>query len=137
MLSEKFPRQKALSSAKWLIFISLVAAWATKTPYAQISDFIGANFYWPEDRSLKWPALLIERTIIESVVCLPVAYVLAWLYRRSLYVSIFLVLLYIPRATLDLSTPLSLSYTNAFVVFGIVVHVMLLLGGVFAFKNNS
>lgn len=137
MRTKSNSRFHALNSAKWIVFLSLIAAWVTKTPYGQVSDFVGGNFPWPDDRSLKWPALLLERTIIESMICIPAAYLLAVLYRRSLYISIFLTSLYIPIATLDLSAPLLVSYTTAFVFFGMIVHAVLLIGGVMVFKEKK
>jgi hypothetical protein len=127
----------ALIAAKWILFIFIVVAWATKIPYGQISEFVGCNFPWPDNRSMKWSALLVERSLIESIVCIPTAYLLSHLYRRCLHVAILLILLYIPRAALDLSSPLSFSYTTAFVFFGMVIHAVLLIGGIFAFRRQS
>ncbi len=137
MHTKSSPRFQASNAAKWIIFLSLVAAWVTKTPYGQISDFVGGNFPWPDDRSLKWPALLLERTIVEFMICIPAAYLLAGLYRRSLHISILLTSLYIPIATLDLSAPLRPSYATAFVFFGMIVHAALLIGGVLVFKEKN
>lgn len=127
----------ALLATKWIFLIFIVAAWVTKVPYGQISDFVGSHFPWPDNHSMKWPALLLERSLIEAIICMPTGYLLSHLYRRSLHVAMLLVLLYIPRAALDLSSPLSLSYTTAFVFFGMVIHATLLIGGMFAFRRQS
>jgi len=74
-----------------IIVLSLLAMWILDFPHHAISGLIGQHFPWPVQRSLKWPALLLERTLIEAVICIPVALVLGcgcgsprWSLRGSL-----------------------------------------------------
>ncbi len=66
-----------------IVVLSLPAMWILDFPHHAISGFIGQHFPWPVERSLKWPALLLERTLIEAVICIPVALVLAVRLRQS------------------------------------------------------
>jgi hypothetical protein len=66
-----------------MIVMSLLAMWLLDYPHGAISRFIGQHFPWPAERSLRWPALLLERTLIEAGVCIPAALVLALRLRRT------------------------------------------------------
>src|SRR6266436_4241342 len=66
-----------------MIVMSLLAMWLLDYPHDGISRFMGQHFPWPVERSLKWPALLLERTLIEAAVCIPAAIALALRFRRS------------------------------------------------------
>jgi hypothetical protein len=61
--------------------------WLLDFPHHNISKFIGQHFPWPVERSIKWPALLFERTLIEAGICIPVAIVLALRLRRFAVVT--------------------------------------------------
>jgi hypothetical protein len=73
-----------------IIVLSLLAMWILDFPHHAISGLIGQHFPWPVQRSLKWPALLLERTLIEAVICIPVALVLAVRLRQSAVVFAWL-----------------------------------------------
>lgn len=121
---------------KLLVLLLLFAAWASKVPYGQVADLITGLFPWPEEQRFKWPSLLVVRAFIEITICLPAAFVAAKVFRRSMHVACLLVCLYIPRAMLDLTLPLTASYTNLFALYAVVIHALLLVGGVAAFSRQ-
>jgi len=121
---------------KLLVLLLLIGAWASKVPYGQVADLITGLFPWPEDRRFKWTSLLAARTLIEIVICLPAAFVAARVFRRSMNVAWLLLCLYIPRAMLDLTWPITASYSNVFALYAVLIHFILLVGGVAAFSRK-
>jgi hypothetical protein len=110
--------------------LTLVTLWYLDSPHQQISEFLGRHFPWPTARSLKWPALLLERTLIEVIVCIPVAFLLAAYVRRfSVYVALVLSVMFCLRVDGPLSASAVMSYQWWFLIYIVVIHVTLLVGG--------
>lgn len=104
--------------------------WSLDIPHQQISVFLGTHFPWPTARALKWSALLLERTLIEAVVCLPAAFLLAaYLRRFSMYVALVLAAIFCLKIGTPLSASAARSYQWWFVIYMAVIHVTLLVGG--------
>ena len=74
-VSGSAPLKPGLNVWDILIVMGLFVAWLLDYPHKDISRFVGQHFPWPVARTLKWPALVLERTLIEAVVCIPVAIV--------------------------------------------------------------
>jgi hypothetical protein len=55
------------------LVLILATPWYLDFPHRLISAFIGKHFPWPTARPPNWPALLLERTLIEAIVCLEVS----------------------------------------------------------------
>ena len=112
-----------------IIVISLLAMWLLEFPHHSISKYIGQHFPWPAERSLKWPALLLERTLIEAGVCIPAAIVLALRLRRfAVVIAVLLAAIFCGRVAFDVpnALPGSGQWRFLFVIAGI--HTVLLVG---------
>jgi hypothetical protein len=68
----------------------------------EISNFIGAHFFYPKTRILIFPDLVLEAYIIEAVVCLPLSLLLVWTYQGlAIPIALLLTKPVIARATTD------------------------------------
>jgi hypothetical protein len=102
----------------------LVTLWNLDFPHQQVSTLIGRYFPWPTTRPLKWSALLLERTLIEAIVCLPATFLLATYVRWfSVYVALVLAGIFCLKVGAPLNASATRSYQWA------VIHVTLLVGG--------
>jgi hypothetical protein len=112
-----------------IIVSSLLAMWLLDFPHHAISGFIGQHFPWPAERSLKWLALLLERTLIEAVICIPVAILLTTRLRRSaMIIAVLLAALFCGRIVLELSKTPAASGDWRFLCFIAGIHAALLVG---------
>lgn len=112
-----------------MLVTSLLAMWLLDYPHGSISRFIGHHFPWPVARSLKWPALVLERTLIEAVVCIPAALVLTLRLRRgALVVATLLSVVFCARVAPDLSATFSGSARWRFLLVIAAIHTALLVG---------
>jgi hypothetical protein len=105
------------------------AMWLFDFPHHSISTLIGQHFPWPVARSLKWPALLAERTLIEAVICIPAALVLALCWRRAaVFIAAVLCAIFCARVAFDFpqAPPGSGVWSFLFAIAGI--HTALLMG---------
>lgn len=110
-----------------MIVISLLAMWLLAYPHDGISRFIGQHFPWPVERSLKWPALFLERTLIEAVVCIPAAIVLALrLPRRAVVIAVLLSVVFCGRIAFEVSEALPGSAQWRFLLVIAGIHTALL-----------
>jgi hypothetical protein len=111
-----------------MIVISLSAMWLSAYPHDGISRFIGQHFPWPVERSLKWPALLLERTLIEAVVCIPAAIVLALRLRWcAVVIAVFLSVAFCSRIAFEVSEALPGSARWRFLLIIAGIHTASLL----------
>jgi hypothetical protein len=111
-----------------VIVISLTAMWLLDYPHDGISRFIGQHFPWPVERSLKWPALLLERTLIEAGVCIPAAMVLALRLRRcAVVISVLLSVVFCGRIAFEVSEALPGSWQWHFLLVIAGIHTALLV----------
>jgi hypothetical protein len=112
-----------------IIVISLFAMWLLDSPHHSISKFIGQHFPWSVERSLKWPALLLERTLIEAGICIPAAIVLALRLRRfAVVIAVLLSAVFCGRVAFEVPKAVfgSADWRFLFVIGGI--HTALLVG---------
>lgn len=122
----------AIRTAQGLLIILLVVMWFKHLPHRPISDFIGTHFPWPITKSwmLKWSALVIESAIIQAVVCVPVAGLLALALRRAAApVAIVLTLIFVLSALFELSLANYPQHEMAFDIFILICHALFLVGG--------
>jgi hypothetical protein len=116
-------------AARVFLFLLLALLWARNFPNHAISEFIGAHFPWPTQKSWKWSALLFEGTLIQLVATAPVAILLAfafraWAVRVALALSVIFVILTLPQ----LPSPLSPPYGTVFISYITICHVAFLSG---------
>ena len=110
-----------------MVVISLLAMWLLDYPHDGISRFIGQHFPWPVERSLKWPALLLERTLIEAGVCIPTAIVLALRLRRyAVVIAVLLSVVFFGRIAFEVSAALPGSWWRFLLVIA-GIHTALLV----------
>ena len=108
--------------------MSLLAIWLLDYPHHSISGFIGQHFPWPAERSLKWPALFLERTLIEAGVCIPAAIVLALrLRRRAVVIAVLLSVVFCGRIAVEVSEALPGSPQWRFLLVVAGIHTALLV----------
>jgi hypothetical protein len=103
--------------------------WLLDFPHHSISTFIGQHFPWPVERSLKWPAVLLERTLIGAGICIPAAIVLGLRWRRfAVIIAVLLSPVFCARVAFDVpkALPGSGVWRFLFVIAGI--HTALLVG---------
>jgi hypothetical protein len=111
-----------------MIVMSLLAMWLLDYPHDAISRFIGQHFPWPVERSLKWPALLFERTLIEAGVCIPAAIVLALRLRRcAVVIAVLLSVVFCGRISFEVSAALPGSAQWRFLLVIAGIHTALLV----------
>jgi hypothetical protein len=119
-----------------MIVMSLLAMWLLKFPHDGISRFIGQHFPWPAERSLKWPALLLERTLIEAAVCIPAAIVLALrLRRRAVVIALLLSVVFCSRIAFEVSQALPGSMQWRFLLAIAGIHTALLMSATAYFAH--
>jgi hypothetical protein len=112
-----------------IALLVLLVSWTCNVPYHQISDFVGSHFPWPETKSLRWAALLIEGALIQIMVSLPVALVVPVIFRRNaLAVSIALASIFVIRSFVYLPSTINQRYGLVFIVYLVIVHFILLVG---------
>jgi hypothetical protein len=129
------PHRMALGFALVAILVML---WSLDFPHQPISAFVGAHFPWPTIKTWKWPALLVERTLIEAILCLPAAFLLASYVRRySVHVAVVLAVIFCLKVGTPLSASVARSYQWWFVIYMAVVHVALLVGGTAVLKPRD
>jgi hypothetical protein len=76
--------RSAVRAAQFALAIVLVAVWWLHAIHAPISEYVGAHFPFPSRASaLVWPAVLTQTALIEALVCLPVAALLALIFRSE------------------------------------------------------
>jgi hypothetical protein len=112
-----------------IIVLSLSTMWLLNFPHHGISAFIGQHFPWPVERSLKWPAVLLERSLIEVGICIPAAIVLALRLRRfAVVIAMFLSAVFCARVAFDIPKTLPGSGVWRFLFLIAVMHTTLLVG---------
>jgi hypothetical protein len=111
-----------------VIVLGLLAMWLLDFPHDSISRFIGQHFPWPVERSLKWPALLLERTLIEAGVCIPAALVLALRLRRyAVVIAVLLTVVFCGRIAFEVSEAIPGSFQWRFLLVIAGMHTALLV----------
>jgi hypothetical protein len=113
-----------------LIGVLLLVLWIWDRPHQYLSYTIGRLFPWPSWRSLKWPALLLERATVEALTCLPVAFILArvmraWAIGLAIVLAAIEVLIVLPQLR---SYPPG-SHQWRFLLFFAAIHFVFLVGG--------
>ena len=121
-----------------MIVISLLAMWLLDYPHDGISRFIGQHFPWPVERSLKWPALFLERALIEAGVCIPAALVLALRLRRcAVVIAVLLSVVFCSRIAFEVSEALPGSTQWRFLLVIVGIHTALLVSATAYFATRS
>jgi hypothetical protein len=116
----------------------LLTLWSLDFPHQLISTVIGSHFPWPAERFLKWPALLVERTLIEALVCIPAAAFLGLRLRRAgVYVAVFLATVFCFRVGSQLPAYVDMSREWRFLIFIAGIHILMLVGATSAFAHRK
>ena len=112
------------------IGLLLLTLWYLDFPHQVISAEIGRLFPWPSEHSLKLPALLLERTLIEALVCIPAAFILALCLRRAgIYVAVLLAAVFARKIAAQAAAYTAMSNEWRFLLFIAAIHILLLVGG--------
>lgn len=128
-VSDGAPRVPRVDVWDIIIVISLSTMWLLDFPHRNISKFVGQHFPWPVEHSLKWPAVLLERTLIEAAVCIPAAIVLALRLRRfAVVIAVFLSAAFCARVAIDMPQALPGSGVSRFLLMIAVMHTAFLVG---------
>jgi hypothetical protein len=128
LVSDGAPSKPPVDVWDIMVVISLLAMWLWDYPHDGISRFIGQHFPWPVDRSLKWPALLLERTLIEAGVCIPASIVLALRLRRyAVVIAVLLSAVFCGRIAFEVSAALPGSWQWRFLLVIAGIHTALLV----------
>jgi hypothetical protein len=134
-VSVPFERSRVPLYLRFAIPVLLCLLWWFDFPRSIISAFIGSHFPWPSAKAFRWPALFIERTLIETAVCLPACALLIMCFGRKG------VLFTLPLAAIvgyNLFAEVALASESSkqlFLVFVLTVHVVLLLSFAFVFAR--
>ena len=119
-----------------LIFLALALLWAWNSPYDQISTYISSFFPWPNAKSWKWAALLIEGALIQVITGFPMALLLTLLFRTlAVRVACVLAAIFAIRAFFELPSPVNPPYGSAYIVYIAVCHFLLLVGLTIVVRN--
>jgi hypothetical protein len=121
--------QTILQLFRILVLLVLLLLWACNVPNHPVSDFVGANFPWPTQKSLRWPGLLAEGALIHFAIALPFSLLLAFVFRNwSVRVAIALAAIFTMRAFFELPSPIAPPYGTIFLFYLVGCHVVLLVG---------
>lgn len=127
-ISDGTPLKSQLNFWNIVIVIGLLAMWLLDYPHESISRFIGGHFPWPLERSFRWPALVLERTLIEAAVCIPSAVVLAWrLPRYAVAIAALLAAVSCSRIVFEMGRAPPGSAESHFLLVIAAIHTALLV----------
>lgn len=111
-----------------LLLLLAVLLGLGNAPHDMISAGIGRLYPTVSTQWLRWPSLLLHAYLVEAVTCLPLAWLLALVYRRAAWVAALL--LTIPFAWRLLVTELPYSpnppFGPALYCFHLIAHVAFL-----------
>ena len=128
-VSDGAPSKPRFNGWDVLMVIGLFVLWLLDYPHKSISKFIGQHFPWPVAPTLKWPALILERTLIEAAVCIPVAIGLALRLRRgAVVIATLLSVAFCGRIAFEMSEAFRGSAQWHFLGVIAGIHTVLLVG---------
>jgi hypothetical protein len=119
-----------------LFLIFLLIIWTCNFPYQIISDFVGAHFPWPTDKSWSWVAFVVEGALIQIVVCLPFAFLVYKVFRNgAIAVGAALSAIFLIRTLFELLRQFNSFYGTSFALYLALCHSLILVGGIAGYRR--
>jgi hypothetical protein len=128
----------AVRAAQLGLAVLLLVVWWFHVIHAPVSDYVGSHFPFPARGSvLVWPAVITQVALIEALVCLPVAVLLALVFRsEAASMAVGLTCVFALRVAVEIVDRDKSRNMQVLGLCHIAAHATCLVGGVVYLKRS-